>query len=395
MRVLHIGKYYPPYAGGMEYFLADLAKAQARVGMDVSVLVHADGRGTGDTRPLDGDAVSVYRAPCYGRLMYAPLSPAFPIWLDRVIREQRPDLLHLHLPNTSAFSALAVPAARRLPWVIHWHSDVVSSLIDRRLAAAYRLYRPFEQMLLARSEKIIGTSPAYLESSLALRSWSARCVAIPLGLDSDRIAEPTPKALAEAQTIWGGSDAFRVLTIGRLTYYKGHEVLIRASRELEATQALIVGTGDLGDHLEEVARNLSLGNRVRFAGYQSDAVLGALLRTCDVVCLPSVERTEAFGLVQLEAMRFEKPVIVSDIPGSGTGWVARRAGNALLVEPGNPSALAAQINRLRADSALRQGLGAAGRLALERELGIPHVAEQISNVYRQVVDSGKRNAASP
>ncbi len=97
--------------------------------------------------------MTIYRAPCYGRLLYAPISPTFPFWLARAIREFQPDLLHLHLPNTSAFWALLVPAARRLPWVIHWHADVVASTIDRRLALAYRLYRPFEQRLLAASRR--------------------------------------------------------------------------------------------------------------------------------------------------------------------------------------------------------------------------------------------------
>ena len=77
--------------------------------------------------PRSEDGACIYRAPSYGRLLYAPVSPAFPFWLARAIREFQPDLLHLHLPNTSAFGALLVPAARRLPWVIHWHADMVSS----------------------------------------------------------------------------------------------------------------------------------------------------------------------------------------------------------------------------------------------------------------------------
>ncbi|MEZ5575136.1 MAG: glycosyltransferase [Candidatus Competibacteraceae bacterium] len=99
----------------------------------------------------------IYRAPCFGRLLYAPISPAFPVWLNRTIRTFRPDLLHLHLPNTSAFWARRLPAARRLPWIVHWHADVVASTIDQRLALAYRLYRPFEERLLATSRAVIAT----------------------------------------------------------------------------------------------------------------------------------------------------------------------------------------------------------------------------------------------
>ena len=151
MRILHVGKFFPPVAGGIEYFLADLLTAQQALGIEAAALVHHLGPGW-RFRPAEAaTAPLIYRAPCWGRLFYVPLSPAFPLWLDRAIRDFAPDLLHLHLPNTSAFSVLPLPRARRLPWVVHWHADVVASVIDRRLALAYHLYRPLEQRLLRRA----------------------------------------------------------------------------------------------------------------------------------------------------------------------------------------------------------------------------------------------------
>ncbi|MBK1722425.1 glycosyltransferase [Thiocystis violacea] len=389
MRVLHIGKYFPPFAGGMEYFLADLARAQARMGMGVAVLVHDARRGGPGALPCDQDAVAVYRAPSHGRLLYAPVSPAFPLWLRRIIGEFRPDLLHLHMPNTSAFWALATPAARRLPWVVHWHSDVVASTLDPRIRLAYRLYRPFEQRLLARSRAIIATSQTYLNASEALARWTERCTVIPLGLDPARIPAPDARAKAQASRLWGERGC-RVLAIGRLTYYKGHEALIRAAADLPDTRVLIVGTGDLQSALARLTQSLGLEDRVSLIGYQSEAILNALLASCDLVCLPSVERTEAFGLVQLEAMRFGKAVVVSDIAGSGTGWVVRHAGNGLLAPPGDPRGLARQLRGLQEDPALRDRLGAAGRLALEHDFGIAPVAARIDGVYQDVLGLARR-----
>lgn len=120
MRVLHVGKYYPPFAGGMEHFLADLLPALRVHGVVPAALVHDERRGLSGRRPAPSDSPAIYRAPCFGQMLYAPLSPAFPFWLNRAIRDFRPDLLHLHLPNTSAFWALTIPAARRLPWVVQW-----------------------------------------------------------------------------------------------------------------------------------------------------------------------------------------------------------------------------------------------------------------------------------
>lgn len=385
MRVLHVGKYYPPFAGGMEHFLADLLPALRTHGVVPAALVHDERRSLSGRRPISPyDSPAIYRAPCFGQMLYAPLSPAFPLWLNRVICDFQPDLLHLHLPNTSAFWALTVPSARKIPWIVHWHADVVASLIDRRLALAYRLYRPLEQRLLAASKAVIASSPPYLEASAALSSWRERCHVIPLGLDPSRFPDPDPAALARAATLWGEA-AFRVLAIGRLTYYKGHDTLIRATADLSASRILIVGTGDQRDRLATLIRSLALGDRVSLPGFQPETDLNALLASCDVLCLPSLERTEAFGLVLLEAMRFGKPVVVSDIPGSGSGWVARQAGHGLLVPPGDSAALATALRELQRDPARRQALGQSGVVALRERFGIDQVATSIAYLYQRLL----------
>ncbi|NJM13154.1 MAG: glycosyltransferase, partial [Synechococcaceae cyanobacterium SM1_2_3] len=326
-------------------------------------LAHDEQPRRGGQWPTPGAATPIYRAPCYGRLLYAPVSPAFPLWLARAIREFRPDLLHLHLPNTSAFWALAIPAARRLPWVIHWHADVVATPLERGLKLAYHFYHPLEQAMLAASRAIIVTSPPYLEASAALSRWRDRCQVIPLGLDPSRIPDPDPAALARANAAWGDAD-FRVLAIGRLTAYKGHEVLIRAAVEMKKTQILIVGSGEQRPGLEALIQSLGLVDRVKLLGAQSAADLIALLASCDVLCLSSLNRAEAFGVVLMEAMRFAKPVVVSDIPGSGTGWVVREAKHGLLAAPGHPAILAAALRELQRDPVWRQSSGSGGRRSI-------------------------------
>ena len=384
MRVLHVGKYYPPFAGGMEYFLADLLPALQARGVAPAALVHDERPGWRGRLPAPADSPPIFRAPSHGQLLYAPISPEFPLWLARVIREFRPDLLHLHLPNTSAFWALALPAARRLPWVVQWQSDVVASTIDRRLALAYRAYRPLERRLLAKSKAVIAASPSYLDASDALKFWRDRCHVIPLGLDPGRLPDPDPAARARAAALWGETD-FRVLAIGRLTYYKGHDALIRAATELPASRVLIVGTGDRRDRLADLIRSLALCERVALPGFQPEADLNALLASCDALCLPSLERTEAFGLVLLEAMRFGKPVVVSDIPGSGAGWVVRQARHGLLVPPGDPAALAQALRELQRDPIKRQALGQSGATALRERFGIDRVAAAIAALYRRLL----------
>lgn len=380
MRVLHIGKFFPPFAGGMEQFLADLLPALRDRAIEPAALVHGHDDHQGTVETYRG--CPIWRAPCHGRLLYAPVSPTFPRWLNRAIREFRPELLHLHLPNTSAFWTLALPAARRLPWLVHWHSDVVSGVLDRRLALAYRFYRPLEQRLLRRSRGVVVTSPSYLAASPALQPWRERCRVVPLGLDPARLPTPDDEAMIRAESLWPGRGC-RVLAVGRLTHYKGFEVLIRALSAQPELQLVIVGGGEQHARLAGPINRFGLSGRVRLAGFQHDPIRNALLAGCDVFCLPSLERSEAFGVVLLEAMRYGRPVVASDILGSGVGWVVREAGHGQLVPPGDADALSQALAELAADPAQRQRLGGAGERALRERFAIGPVADRIAALYRE------------
>ncbi len=390
VRVLHIGKYYPPFAGGMENFMGDLLPALAARGIEVAALVHAHDRGrSDDARRADGFAV--HRVPCYGRMLYAPVSPQFPFWLARAVRRFQPHVLHLHLPNTSAFWAMATPGARRLPWILQWQSDVVASRVDRRLALAYRAYRPLERALLARARVVVASSRAYLASSAALRPWRGKCRVIPLGLDPARIASPSARHQARAEQLWGGA-ACKVLAVGRMTYYKGHEHLVQAAARVAGVKVVVVGDGERRERLQRLVNSLAVARQVVLPGQLPEAELAALMATCDCLCLPSVERTEAFGLVLLEAMCQAKATVASDIPGSGVGFVVQDGRTGVLVPPADVPALARALERLAGAPALRASLGQAGKRRLEERFHIRHAAEPLAALYRTVALAQDRAA---
>ena len=160
--------------------------------------------------------------------------------MRKAIQAFQPDILHFHVPNTSAFWALLLTIAGELPWVIHWHADVVPSMIDRRMALAYQLYCPIEKLFLRRAQAIIATSQSYLNTSNALVAFKDKCHIVPLGLDPDRLKKPDNDGLCRAEGLWGQPDG-RILVIGRLTYYKGHEIMLEASTALPNVRILIVG----------------------------------------------------------------------------------------------------------------------------------------------------------
>jgi len=388
MRVLHIGKFFPPYAGGIERYCAELAAAQAASGIATAMLAHAS---PGErSREFRSDGVEVTLAACYGQLLYAPVSPAFPHLLARRIGTFKPDLLHLHMPNTSAFWALLWPAARRLPWVVHWHADIPLDSRRRRLRMAYRLYRPWEQALLKRARAVIATSAPYLDSSDALRPWRDKVRVVPLGIPAGPPQLIAPTALSPVP-LWPAS-GLRVLAVGRLSYYKGFDVLLRAIADAPDAQLLLIGSGEHEEALHAQARDLGLTSRVRFAGHVDEAMLERAYTEADAFCLPSTERAEAFGLVLLEAMRARLPVIASAISGSGVGYVVRDRETGLLVVPGDVPALVQAIRRLAADPALRQRLGDAGRQRWREEFTLDQSAQRIQQVYCEVLGANPPRA---
>lgn len=372
MRILHIGKYYPPVPGGMERFLGDLVEAQRAAGHEVTVLVHDDPR-----YAKGGDPAWLKRCPVWMRLAFAPLSPRFPFWLWRAIRAGSPDILHIHMPNVSAFWALLLLPARRIPWVVHWHSDVEPSRLRISLRLGYPHYFIFERALLERADCIIVTSPQYLEASKPLERWAIKCHVVPLGVAPGRLPAIAP---GETAGLWSGK-ALRILAVGRLAYYKGFETLVRAVLGAPGLELVLVGEGEERGRLEKLLADSGNPPSVRLLGEADDATVHRLMASCDVFCLPSLERTEAFGLVLLEAMRYGKPLAVSNLPGSGMTWVARDGQNAVLVAPEDVDAWRAALLALARAPAQRELMGRLGAERYEREFDIGIVAARIGWLY--------------
>ncbi len=378
LTVLHIGKYYPPYAGGMEVFLFDLVNAQRKQGINAHALVHGD--------PLPDDPEWVVRVPVQATLIYAPIAIGFRSALKKAIKEIRPDVLHLHLPNNSVFWALTLRQARAVPWVVHWHSDVVVSSIRRLVKWAYVLYRPFEQAVLHHAARIIATSPPYLNASEPLQQWRYKCTVVPLGISVQSVVS---NPAVKQDTLWQ-PDMFRVLAIGRLAHYKGFETLVQAIADTPQAQLLIVGEGESRTSLEALIKAVTPSHsspRIHLLGHVSGSQKYALLASCDVFCLPSRERTEAFGMVLLEAMSQARPCIASNLAGSGMPWIVSRTGAGILAEPEDPPSWQKALAALQAAPLQRDQMGAQGHKGLRQHFSIEACAHAIAQHYATVAPS--------
>jgi rhamnosyl/mannosyltransferase len=137
--------------------------------------------------------------------------------------------------------------------------------------------------------------------------------------------------------------------VGRFTAYKGHTVVLAAVAKILslATNGIaltLVGSGELLESIKARISQLGLADHVWIHSDVSDASLGELYASCDLVCLPSLDRAEAFGMVLLEAMAHGKPVIAARVEGSGMGWVVEDGQTGWLVAPGDAEALANRMS---------------------------------------------------
>lgn len=348
----------------------------------------------------NGHQFQLVRTAIWARLLFTPISPSFPWHLRQMIKSGKPDVLHLHLPNPSAFWALALPSARQIPWVVHWHADVITSAQDWKMKLFYKFYQPFERALLKRAKTIVATSEPYRDSSQPLKKWHSKCQVVSLGVDTKRF---NPEEPVEGATLWEArprSEAslppapqLLVLAVGRLTYYKGFAYLIEAAAQAQDIHINLVGAGDQTEQLRALTASLKLQDRVTFHGVLSDADLAQKMAECDCLCLPSIERTEAFGMVLLEAMYFGKATVISDVDGSGMGWVVDDGITGIKVEPADADALASALKQLATNREELADMGRRGKEKFDRQFEIGHAVEGLEKIYVQIA-SGQMGPGS-
>ena len=383
VKILHIGKYFPPDPGGMETYLRDLMICSDQQGTRSVALVHHSRPGIPSSEEiytLDDVSVEVSRVASWFKVLFTPISPAFPWKLHKLIKQHRPDILHLHLPNPSAFWVLALSSSRALPWVVQWQSDVLTPASRPVLKWFYQLYRPLENALLKRARRIIATSEQYRLTSSVLQAFRDKTTVVPLGITDRFGTRGNPGNVAKLPP----HGALKVIAVGRLAHYKGLDVLIKAVAESTNVELDIVGQGDEAQGLRRLTITLGLENRVRFHGALSDVARDALLLASDCLCLPSTDRTESFGIVLLEAMSASKACVITDVPGSGMTAVVHAGQTGLVVPPGDSSALAAAFDHLVHDRSHLQELGAQGRAKFLEQFTIDRSAATTLDLYTQV-----------
>jgi len=338
MKILQLGKFYP-LRGGVEKVMASLTEGLSARGISCDMLcASSDGARETQIFPFN-EKGRIIVVPTWLKAAGTMIAPKMIVWL-RAHKDDY-DLIHIHHPDPMAALALRLSGFRGRV-ILHWHSDILS----QRLLLFF--YKPLQNWLIRRAERIVGTTPVYLRESPHLARVQDKCIAVPIGIDPLR---PDTQKVAEIRSRFPGKKL--ILSVGRLVTYKGFPYLIDAMPLLPETYHLVIGgTGPLRDALAQHIREKGLQSRVSLIGFIPDADLPAWFGACDCFVLTSTMKTEAFGIVQIEAMSCHKPVVATRIPQSGVSWVNQDGVSGRNVTPGKPEEYAAAIQEVTVNGEL-------------------------------------------
>lgn len=376
IKVLHINKLYHPWIGGVEKHIQDLCEHLLSYDdISIQVLVCHEKMAAEDTI-INGVKVKklanlVYFFIKKTLLFSSPVSLTLPFWMKKISA----DILHFHLPNPLAMVAYYISRPKGKV-VVTWHSDIVKQ--KRMLYVLTPLIRWF----LNRTDTIIATSPNMINNSPFLSEFRQKCVVIPLGINPEKYVLKEEDYICIEQERAKATMPL-ILFVGRLVYYKGVEYLIEAMKQVDA-RLIIVGKGPLYTTVNEKIISNGLSNKIIIVPPVSDYNLVKYFHSCDLFVLPSVSPSEAFGIVQLEAMTCGKPVVSTNLP-TGVPFVNQHGKTGIIVEPKDIDGLAKAINTLIRDAELRNNYGSYAKQRIKEEFANEVMAKKVYNLYNAIM----------
>ena len=376
MQITHIVSTYPPYRGGMGNVVANYVSELSKNGNEMMVLTpeyrfH-------DPYPVDG---IVFRVKPFFTFRNSAFVPKMYSFLKKA------EIIHLHYPFFGGAEIVAWYKYKhpKKPLVITYHMDNVGSGV---MGIFFRFYKKLIMPLILRqADQIIVSSNDYGQNSdLSPFYHKLKISELPFGVSGDysSIAAKAPHT------------SFRLLFVASLDkahYFKGLDNLIEAlyllvnekKQQLSdiSLELVIVGDGDMKNHYLQKVKNKGLTDFVRFRGRISNYELIKEYREADVTLLPSIDRSEAFGLVLIESMACGTPVIASDLPGVRS--VVDDKENGLLVNPADIADLALAIQTLASDKDMHDLMKKNAQEKVEEKYRWPKIIEKLEKIYRDLL----------
>ncbi len=371
LKVLQVNKLYYPFTGGVERVVQQIAEG-LKDKTNMEVLVCSEKKNS-VSETING--VKVHRSGSFCMIGNMPVSLKFIFDLRKMAKDA--DIIQFHMPFPIGDLA-GLLSGYKGKIVVWWHSDIV------RQKKMMLLYKPVMKMFLRRADAIIVATQGHIDGSAYLKPYRDKCVIIPFGVDSDieKKADEWFKK-GENRLEENKDKPVTFLFVGRFVYYKGCKVLLEAFRKVKNARLIMIGSGIMEKELKELAVSFHIEDRVSFPGNVSDEELEKYFAGCDVFVLPSIVRSEAFGLVQIEAMVYGKPVINTNLP-SGVPYVSIHKETGLTVEPENAEELAKAMQWMTEHPEERLEMGKRARLRVKEKYQLSGMLKNVLDLYKRL-----------
>ena len=380
MKILQLGKFYP-IRGGVEKVMWDLFQGLNEAGVHCDMLCAAlpgtqadpeDREWQVGDKPLTFKTAGEGRCYCVKAIQKTAatmISPEMVRWVKE--HKDEYDIIHVHHPDPMACLALRLSGYKGRV-VLHWHSDILKQ------KGLFHLYKPLQRWLVRRADRIVGTTPVYVRKSPHLWNVQHKVAFIPIGIeDNIRRTPVVPPRLSQEKTVF---------FLGRLVEYKGLKYLVEAATYLPSDYHIVIGgSGPLEDALRKQIKEAKLEGRVSLEGRIGNDRMKELFNDCTLFCLPSTMKTEAFGIVQIEAMSCGKPVVATRVADSGISWVNEQGVSGWNAEPRDPEGLADAILSICANEKTYRSFCQGARERFEQNFTREAMIQKFLSLYEQVL----------
>lgn len=391
MRILTALTYYRPHTSGLTIYAERLARALVRRGHDVTVLTTQFDRALPRRETLDG--VRIVRVPVAMRISKGVVAPTFGFAATSLVRLH--DAVHIHLPQ---FDAAGVALRARLfgkPVVLTYHCDLrlPPGPFNRVVNAVVHVQNHLAGLL---AHRVVTYTKDYADHSPFIRRYAAKLTPI---LPPVELPAPRTGAVAQFAEVHRTRDRRPVIGMAaRFAAEKGVEVLLAALPAIleRHPSAQVLFAGEFEDVMGEQAYSRRLLPQIRrlqeaghwtFLGILDPVQMAAFYPNLDVLTVPSLNATEAFGLVQIEAMLNGVPCVASALPGVRQPVMMHRMGRIAAI--GDSADLATRLLEVLGEP----GAFRVDRQQIQRAYDPDRIAEAYEALFGDLLKTGRTSMA--
>lgn len=353
MRILHIPNYYNPHIGGIEQVCEDVVNS-LKINQDIEQKVICFKDAPKTTIDTVND-IEVIRCGCQTKVASQSISLGYGKTLKKVMNSFKPEIIIFHYPNPFVARLLLKYKKRDFKLILYWHLDITKQKLLGKLFNGQTI------KLLKRANKVVCTSPNYLEGSKYLPSFKDKTIVIPNCVSQEKLLPTTEAQRLKANEIKENNQGKIIcFALGRHVEYKGLKYLVEASKYLDDSFKIYIGgKGPLTKDLMNQAKG---DNKIEFLGRVSDDDVVSYIEACDILCFPSITKNEAFGIFLAEGMARSKPAVTFTIDGSGVNYVSLNNVTGLEAPNCDSKAYADLMIKLANDANMREEFGKNARM---------------------------------